>query len=82
MVNKGRETWLKSKEGQEKKSNGGEFGHRGGSFGYLGKPQESYTEEDLKCIGEELINWVIDNKDAIYIKEFFKIKLYLIYVYR
>lgn len=44
---------------------------KGGLFGYLGKPEDAYTLEDIKKIGDELLRWYAENPMEIWIDEFF-----------
>jgi hypothetical protein len=44
---------------------------KGALHGYLGKPEDAYTEEDIKRLGQEMIDWFYDNPQEMFFKEFF-----------
>jgi hypothetical protein len=43
---------------------------KGALFGYLGKPQDAYTEEEIRKIGMELLEWFAENPMEIWVKDF------------
>lgn len=43
---------------------------KGGPFGYLGRPEDAYSDEELREIGEGLIKW-IKEKGNIFCKYYF-----------
>ncbi len=44
---------------------------KGGQFGYLGKPQDAYTQDEVMCLGKEMLEWFAENPQKIWLKDFF-----------
>jgi hypothetical protein len=44
---------------------------KGALFGYRGKPEDAYTDEQVRKIGEELVTWFTENPMEIWFEDFF-----------